>query len=192
MRSNSHSPTGFSRATEWLGRLAAVMSAVLLVLVLVAVQKGLEVKQSTRSIVGNFRQANQDFDDRADLGAPARAHNQLVELRSVLAELNVTTGVAVEKLAMMLPDMQTLVVAGRDDVDFANRLEGIAASLQGAAGSLHAISTDANSAVVVVNERLEIALGLADQLNDELRRTTNKLAPIPAQGNLIPAPSGGN
>ncbi|MFI6362120.1 hypothetical protein ACIBG0_05155 [Nocardia sp. NPDC050630] len=168
------------------------MSAVLLVLVLITVHKGLGVQHSTRAIVNNFRQANQYFDERADLGSPARARNELAELRTVLAELNSATAADVDQLAVLLPDMRTLVAAGRDDVNIANQLQGIASSLQGAAGSLHGISDEANASVVSVNNRLLAALDLVDQLNAELQRTTDKLAPIPAQGNLIPAPAGGN
>jgi hypothetical protein len=183
--------TRYSIATEWLGRLAAVMSAVLLVLVLNAISEGLAVRQSTRAIVDNFGQANQYFDERADLAAPARVRSELADLRTVLAELNSATAVDVDLLAAMLPDMHTLVAAGHNDVTIAHQLHGISSSLQGAAGSLHAISADADVAVVKVNDRLLAALQLADQLNAELERTTVKLAPLPAQGNLIPAPTGG-
>lgn len=182
---------GFSIATEWLGRLAAVMAAVLLVLVLLAIHNGLEVQHSTRAVMGNVHQSSQYFDERADMGAPARIRDQLTQLRSVLAELNSTTAADVDQLARMLPDMRKLVAAGQNDVSIAHQLYGVASSLQGAAGSLHGISADANAVVVSVNDRLVAALGLADQLNAELRRTTGKLAPLPAQGNLIPAPVGG-
>ncbi|WKN53359.1 hypothetical protein R1X32_45070 [Rhodococcus opacus] len=167
------------------------MSAVLLVLVLNAISEGLAVRQSTRAIVDNFGQANQYFDQRADLAAPARVRSELADLRTVLAELNSATAADVDELAAMLPDMQTLVAAGHDDVTIAHQLHGLSSSLQGAAGSLHAISADADVAVVKVNDRLLAALQLADQLNAELERTTVKLAPLPAQGNLIPAPTGG-
>ncbi|MCQ4118314.1 hypothetical protein [Rhodococcus tibetensis] len=167
------------------------MSAVLLVLVLIAIQEGLAVRQSTRAIVDNFRQANQYFDERADLAAPARVRKELSDLKIVLAELNAATAADVDQLAAMLPDMRTLVTAGHNDVDIAHQLHGVSSSLQGAAGSLHAISADADAAVVKVNDRLLAALQLADQLNAELERTTVKLAPLPAQGNVIPAPTGG-
>ncbi|GGO00741.1 hypothetical protein GCM10011610_70030 [Nocardia rhizosphaerihabitans] len=184
--------TRFSRATEWLGRLAAVMSAVLLVLVLMTVRKGLDVQHSTATIVDNFRQANQYFDERADLGSPARARDELLALRTILAELDSATEADVEKLALLLPDLQILVTAGHSDVNIANQLHGVASALQSAAGSLPGIAADANASVASVNDRLLVALDLVDRLNAELQRTTDKLAPIPAQGNLIPAPAGGN
>lgn len=187
-----HPLTRFAVATEWLGRLAAVMSAVLLVLVLITVHKGLAVQHSTRSIVNNFRQANQYFDQRADLGAPARVRGELADLRTVLAELNTATAADVDQLATMLPQMRVLVAAGQNDVAVAHQLQGISSSLRGAAGSLHGISDEANTSVANVNNRLRTALDLVDQLNGQLQRTTNKLAPIPAQGNVIPAPRGGN
>nr|GLK33208.1 hypothetical protein GCM10017611_00500 [Rhodococcus wratislaviensis] len=187
----THPHTKFSIATEWLGRIAAVMSAVLLVLVLIAIHEGLAVRQSTRAIVDNFTHANQYFDERADLTAPARVRKELEDLRGVLAELNTATAADVDQLATMLPDMQALVAAGGNDVNIAHQLHGVSSSLQGAAGSLHAISADADAAVVKVNDRLLAAQQLADQLNAELGRTTVKLAPLPAQGNVIPSPSGG-
>ncbi len=173
--------TGFSRATEWLGRLAALISALLLILVLIAIRSGLEVQQSTRTIDDNLRQSTQYFDERADLGAPARARNQLTELKSVLTELNSATAADVDQLAAMLPDMQTLVTASQNDETIADQLRSVASSLQGAAGSLQAISNDADAVVVTVDDRLLAALNLVDLLNTELRRTTTKLAPIPAQ-----------
>nr|WP_271208853.1 hypothetical protein [Rhodococcus wratislaviensis] len=160
-------------------------------LVLIAIHEGLAVRQSTRAIVDNFTHANQYFDERADLTAPARVRKELEDLRGVLAELNTATAADVDQLATMLPDMQALVAAGGNDVNIAHQLHGVSSSLQGAAGSLHAISADADAAVVKVNDRLLAAQQLADQLNAELGRTTVKLAPLPAQGNVIPSPSGG-
>ena len=184
--------TRFSIATEWIGRLAAVMAAVLLVLVLMTVHKGLVVHDSAGTIVGNLRQANTYFDERADLSSPARARDKLAELKMLLTQLDTVTSANVDQLAALLPDLQTLVAAGQTDVNIAHELHGVASSLQGAAGSLHSISADADASVASVNDRLLAALDLVDQLNAELQRTTDKLAPVPAQGNLIPAPQGGN
>lgn len=181
---------GFTIATEWIGRVAAVVAVVLFVLVMIAIQKGLDVRDSADDIVTNFHTANDYFDQRTDLEAPARARQQLEQLQGVLADLNRTTAADVDELNSLLPDMQALLAAGQGDTQIAKQLEGIATVLKGSAGSLHNIAADADTTVSTVGQRIDQALSLVQQLNNELARTTRKLAPIPAQDGLIPPPGG--
>ncbi|TQC49776.1 hypothetical protein EEB14_07415 [Rhodococcus sp. WS4] len=184
------SSTGFAVATEWMGRLAAVLAVVLFGLVLAAIHKGELVQDSARTIVDNFRLTNEYFAQRADLTAPATAHRQLDELAGVLAQLNTATAADVEHLAALLPDARALLAAGQGDTQIAGQLETVATTLQGSAASLHQISADANTTVSDVNNELSTAIDLVNALNAELTRTTNKLALIPEQGAFIPAPGG--
>ncbi|MFC0450361.1 hypothetical protein [Rhodococcus jostii] len=181
---------GFTVATEWMGRLAAVLALVLFALVLMAIHKGQLVQDSARTIVDNFRTTNGYFADRADLTAPATARKQLDELAGVLADLNTATATDVDHLAALLPDARALLAAGQGDTAIAGQLEGVATTLQGSAASLHQISGDANTTVSAVDNELTTAIDLVNQLNRELTRTTNKLALIPAQDAIIPAPGG--
>lgn len=182
--------TGFSVATEWFGRLAAVIAAVLFVLVLMAIHKGMLVQDSARTIVNNFRDTNQMFTDRADLTAPATARKQLDELKGILTDLNSATAADVDHLAALLPNASALLAAGEGDTAIAGQLETVANTLSGSAASLHQISSEADTTVSDVNAQLSQALDLVNQLNAELSRTTDKLAPLPAQDALIPAPGG--
>ncbi|MFE7420114.1 hypothetical protein [Rhodococcus sp. NPDC057529] len=181
---------GFTVATEWMGRLAAVLALILFALVLMAIHKGKLVQDSARTIVDNFRTTNEYFAQRADLTAPATARRQLDELAGVLADLNTATATDVDHLAALLPDARALLAAGQGDTAIAGQLEGVATTLQGSAASLHQISADANTTVSAVNNELATAIDLVNQLNGELTRTTNKLALIPAQDAIIPAPGG--
>lgn len=180
----------FSTATEWIGRLAAVMGLVLVVLVLISIQKGLKVQHSAHTVVQNFHTANDYFAQRADLNAPATARKELDQLNTVLAQLNTSTAADTKQLGDLLPDMKALLAAGQGDTSIANQLQGVAGSLAGAAGSLHQIAGEANTTVTDVDSQLSTAIDLVNQLNAELSRTTGKLAPIPAQGAVIPAPGG--
>jgi hypothetical protein len=177
-------------ATEWLGRLAAVLAVVLFALVLTAVHKGLLVQSSSRTIVDNFHTTNDLFADRADLGAPATARRQLDELAGVLTQLDTSAAETVNRLQGLQPDAQALLAAGQSDTQIANELQTVAATLQGSAASLHDIAANADGTVSAINDQLSRAIELVTSLNNELRRTTNKLAPIPAQDALIPAPGG--
>lgn len=181
---------GYTVATEWLGRLAAAMAAVLLVLVLMSIQQGLHVQHSSRTIVSNFRDTNQYFTRRADLTAPATARQQIEQLKTILTELNTAAAADADQLAAVLPDLRSLLAAGQGDANIASQLQAIAATLQDAASSLHRITADADATVSAVNNQLTVAIGLVDQLNAELSRTADKLAPIPAQDAIIPAPGG--
>lgn len=185
---------GFTVATEWVGRVAAVMAIVLFALVMIAIQKGLEVQDSARTVVTNFHTANDYFDERADLTAPATARRQLEELQGVLVQLNKQTAIDVEHLGHLLPDMRDLLAAGRGDTRIAKQLQGIATTLQQSAASLQTISSNADQTVSSVDGQLDEAIALVQQLNNELARTTRKLAPIPPQDGIIPppAPAGGN
>lgn len=184
------SSNGFTVATEWMGRLAAVLAIILFGLVLMAINKGQQVQDSARTIVDNFRITNDYFAQRADMTAPATARRQLDELAGVLANLNTATATDVDHLAALLPDARALLAAGQGDSTIAVQLEGVATTLQGSAASLHQISADANTTVSDVNNELTTAIDLVNQLNSELTRTTNKLALIPAQDAIIPAPGG--
>ncbi|MBF6278411.1 hypothetical protein IU458_33690 [Nocardia nova] len=166
------------------------MAVILFVLVLSAIQKGLSVQDSTRSIVDNFRTTNEMFSERADLAAPATARRQLDELKEILAQLNSVASADVDHLAALLPNASALRAAGESDVQIAAQLQGMAATLADAATSLHRISAAANTTVSEINDELGRALELVAQLNAELTRTTNKLAPLPAQDAVIPAPGG--
>lgn len=184
--------SGWAIATEWLGRAAAVLSVVLLALVLATIHKGLQVQNSARTTVDNFRLTNDFFAQRADLTAPETARTQLDELAGILAELNRVAASDVDHLAALLPDTHTLVAAGQADTRIAGELATVATTLQGAAASLHQISTDADTTVSAVNSELTRAIDLVNALNAELTRTTNKLALVPETGGLIPAPTGGH
>ncbi|ABH00299.1 MULTISPECIES: hypothetical protein [Rhodococcus] len=182
--------TGFSVATEWLGRLAAVIAVVLFALVVASIHKGLQVQHSARTVVDNFRLTNDFFAQRADLTAPATARKQLDELTGVLTQLNIATATDVDHLDALLPNARTLLAAGQGDTQIAGQLEGVATTLQGSAASLHQISAGANTTVTGVDNELTQALDLVNQLNAELTRTTNKLALVPATDAFIPAPGG--
>lgn len=185
--------SGFAVATEWIGRVAAIVAVVLFALVLVTIHKGLAVQHSARQVVDNFHTANDYFDQRADLSAPATARHQLEQLQGVLTDLNKSAAVDVGNLADLVPNMQRLLAAGQGDQQIAVSLQQIAASLKESAGSLRTIATSANSTVSGVNDQLGVAIDLVEELNNELSRTTKKLAPIPAQNGLIPPqPAGGN
>ncbi|MBH5143451.1 MULTISPECIES: hypothetical protein [Rhodococcus] len=183
--------SGFAVATEWLGRLAAVLAIVLFVMVMMTIHKGLQVQNSARATVDNFRTTNEFFADRTDLTAPATARKQLDELAGILAQLNTTAAADVDHLAALLPDAQALVAAGQGDTQIAQQLETVATTLQGSAASLHEISSTANTTVSAVDGELSQALELVNQLNAELTRTTNKLALVPEQDAIIPAPTEG-
>lgn len=180
--------TRFSIATEWAGKAAAVLAIVLFVLVLMAIHKGLLVQHTAARVVTDFRTTNQYFDERADLTAPATARKQLEDLRSVLNDLNAAGARDVAQLNDLLPDAQALLVAGQADSQIAQQLNTVTGSLQTAAGSIHRIAATADTTVGQVATKLDEALRLVRQLNAELTRTTVKLAPIPAQDGVIPAP----
>lgn len=188
--SAAHETTKCGRATEWVGRLAAVVSIVLFVLVLMSIHKGLTVQESSRTVVDNFRTTNDFFADRADLTAPATARQQLDELTGILAELNTSGATAVSNLGALLPDASALVAAGEGDSRIAAQLETVATTLQNSAAALNRISTDANGTVTEVDATLSEALGLVEALNSELARTTTKLALVPETAPFIPAPEG--
>lgn len=179
---------GFAIATEWLGRLAAVMAIVLFGLVLICIHKGKLVQESARTVVDNFVVTNDMFAERADLTAPATARRQLDELAVVLTRLNEVTAADVDHLGSLLPDAQVLLAAGQGDVEVAGQLEGVATTLRDAAGSLNRISTSADQTVTAVDNELIKATDLVNALNFQLTRTTNKVALIPAQDAFIPAP----
>lgn len=141
--------------------------------------------------MANFRTTNDFFAQRADLTAPATARAQLEELSGILAQLNTVAAADVTHLAALLPDAQALVAAGRNDADIAEQLESVATTLQDSAASLHAISTEANTTVIAVDQELTTALTLVEELNSGLTRTYNKLALVPETGAFIPAPTEG-
>lgn len=182
---------GFGVATEWLGRLAAVMAIVLFALVLICIHKGKLVQDSARTVVDNFTVTNDMFAERADLTAPATARRQLDELAQVLTRLNEVTAADVDHLGSLLPDAQVLLAAGQGDVAVAGELQTVASTLRDAAGSLNQIASGADETVSAVDGELVKATDLIAQLNAQLTRTTNKLALIPAQDAFIPAPGGG-
>ncbi len=171
--------TGFTVVTEWMGRLAAALALVLFGLVLITIHKGQLVQDSARTIVDNFRLTNDYFAQRADMTAPATARRQLDELAVVLTKLNAATATDVEHLAALLPDAQALLAAGQGDTAIAGQLRTVVEALQGSAASLHQISADADATVSDVDNELTTAIDLVHQLNNELTRTTNKLALIP-------------
>ncbi|MCZ4587568.1 hypothetical protein O4328_28435 [Rhodococcus opacus] len=183
--------SGFAVATEWLGRVAAVLAVVLFAMVMMTIHKGLQVQDSARTTVDNFRITNEFFSQRTDMTAPATARAQLDELTGILTQLNSAAAADVDHLAALLPDAQALVAAGQGDTQIAQQLETVATTLQGSAASLHEISTSANTTVSSVDGELSQAIDLVNQLNAELTRTNNKLALVPAQDALIPAPTGG-
>jgi methyl-accepting chemotaxis protein len=183
--------SGFAVATEWLGRLAAVLAVALFAMVMATIHKGLQVQDSARTTVDNFRLTNDFFAHRTDLTAPATARTQLDELAGILAQLNLTAAADVDHLAALLPDAQALVAAGQGDTQIAQQLQTVATSLQGSAASLHEVSSNADTTVTTVDSELTHAIELVNQLNDELTRTTNKLALVPETGAIIPAPTEG-
>lgn len=187
-RSEFPTSTRCALVTEWVGKLGAVAAIVLFVLVMMAIHKGLLVQHSAKTVVTNFRTTNQYFDTRADLTAPATARKQLEHLRVILADLNAAGARDVEQLSALLPDASALLAAGRGDSDIARKLQAVAASLQTAAKSINQIAESSDTTVQQVGIKLAQALALTRQLNAELYRTTVKLAPIPAQDGIIPAP----
>ncbi|MCG7631454.1 MULTISPECIES: hypothetical protein [Gordonia] len=180
--------TRFAVATEWAGKVAAVLAALLLLLVLMAIHKGLLVQYTAKSIVTDFRTTNQHFEDRADFSATAGARQRLEDLRAVLDDLNAAAARDVQQLTDLLPDAQALLAAGQTDSQIAQQLRAVTGSLQTAAGAINQIAVTADTTVDQISTKLNEALRLVRQLNAELTRTTVKLAPIPAQDDLIPAP----
>lgn len=186
-------PNGYSIATEAIGRVSVVIAVVLFVLVMVAIDKGIAVQRSARDVVDDFHTTNEYFDTRADLTAPATARRQLEELRTVLTQLNQAAAVDVQHLANLLPTTRDLLAAGQGDTRIAQQLQQIATSLKQSAGSLHTIAGNADVTVGSVDNQLGLAIGLVNELNNELARTTRKLVPIPAQDGFIPPqPAGEN
>lgn len=183
-------PSRFSVATEWLGRAAAVLAAVLLILVVLAIHKGRVVRDSADAIITNFEDTNTLFDERADLTAPETIRHQVAELEDILAKLNTSSQVAEDAVAALIPDVHRLASAGQGDSDIAAQLAPVVATLADSTGSINSIATDANLTVTQIDASLSQAIDLVNQLNAELGRTTTKLAPIPAQDALIPAPGG--
>ncbi|MFI6953395.1 hypothetical protein ACIBJI_07955 [Nocardia sp. NPDC050408] len=181
---------GFARIARALGWVSAIMAAALLVLVVTAIHKGREVRDSATDIVNNLHTVNDYFDKRADFTAPQRAHAELAELASVLGDLDRATAQNADRVAVMLPDAKNLVAAGSGDVDIAHQLRDITGALAGAAQQINATAGSADATVAQIDTDLGRAIDLVDQLNAELKRTTDKLAPLPAQGALIPAPGG--
>lgn len=176
------SSSGVAIATDWAGRLAAVVSIVLFVLVMMAVQKGLAVQQSARQVVQDFHTANDFFAERADFEAAAKAKEQLQRLSGVLGRLNGAAATDVDALAATLPDVADLVAAGRGDVAVAEQLRGVATTLQGSAGSLNQIATDARTSVSQVNSDVAKAIDLVSELNAQLAVTERKLSLLPSTG----------
>lgn len=174
--------TGWSVATEWLGRAAAVIAVVLMVMVLQTISKGLVVQDSADRIVTDFRTANGFFDTRADLSAPKEVRQQLQVLRGVLVKLDDAAAVSVAELGAVLPIVDRLLAAGDGDVRIARELRAIAEVLAGSAGRLRGIASAADGTVSAVDARLAAALRQVELLNAQLERTTRKLAVLPAAG----------
>ncbi|UGT67751.1 hypothetical protein LTT66_31910 [Nocardia gipuzkoensis] len=180
----------FARTTRALGWVSAGMAAVLLVLVVTAIHNGREVRDSATDIVTNLHTVNNYFDKRADLTAPQRARAELAELAGVLGELDRLTAHNADRVAEMLPDAKKLVAAGSGDVTIAHQLRDLTSGLAGAAQQINSTAGSADGSVAQIDTALAKAIELVTQLNSELKRTTDKLAPLPAQGALIPAPGG--
>lgn len=174
--------TGWAIATEWLGRVAACVAVLLMVLVFQAIHKGLIVQDSADKIVTDFHIANDFFADRADLTAPKKVRKQLQTLRGVLEDLNSAGAVSVKELAAVLPIVDRLLRAGHGDVRIAKQLDQIAAILAGSAGDLRGIATNADKTVSQVDRQLAEALRQVDLLNAQLERTTRKVDFLPATG----------
>lgn len=181
--------TKYAIITEWLGRVAVVAAVILFALVMTAIHKGLQVQHTADSVVDNFITTNRYFDERADLTAPATAREQLQQLQTILTDLNTVAATDVEHLGLLLPDATALVAAGQGDNQIAQQLQTVAVTLQGAAASIHQVAATADTTVGQVSTQLNTALELVRKLNAELTRTTDKLAPIPAQDGLIPPPA---
>ncbi|MEB3371355.1 hypothetical protein [Saccharopolyspora mangrovi] len=168
--------------TEWTGRVAAMISIVLFVLVMFTVQKGLAVQHSAQQVVHNFHTANDYFSSRADFAAAAQAKNHLQRLYGVLSRLNETTEKDVNALSATLPDVARLLEAGRGDVALAQDLRAVADMLQQSAGSLNSIARDAHMSVSQVNSDLSTAVDLVGKLNAQLATMEQKLALLPSTG----------
>ncbi|WP_202033221.1 hypothetical protein [Nocardioides sp. WS12] len=174
--------TGWAVATEWLGRLAATVAIVLMIMVFHTIHKGLVVQDSADKIVTDFHTANDFFADRADMNAPKKVRKQLQALQRVLAQLDDAAALDVRELSAVLPIVDRLLKAGEGDVRIAKQLKEIATILGGSAGELRAIATKADATVSGVDRQLSEALRQVELLNSQLERTTRKLAILPATG----------
>ncbi|HSV64514.1 MAG TPA: hypothetical protein VLJ59_01230 [Mycobacteriales bacterium] len=181
-RRTGSSSSGFAVATEWLGRIAALLSVVLFVLVVLTIGKGLTMQKSAKQIVQDFHTTNGYFASRADLTDVAKVKNQLQVLTGVLAELNRSANVDVTYLAATIPDVQRLLAAGRGDVNIAYQLRGVASTLQQSAASIHNVAANARGTVAAVDTELARAITLVGQLNAQLAITERKLALLPSIG----------
>jgi hypothetical protein len=167
-------------ALKYLARLCAVAAVVLLVLVVVAIRHGREVKIAGQATTDDFRTLNGYFTDRANFAAPARARQQLQTLNAVLTDLDTTSGGDVDLLASTLPDVQRLIRAGRGDVTIAAQLVPVAKSLREAGTDLHTIAEDADSTASAAGRQVVQAKQRLDELNDQLAAIEHKLALLPA------------
>lgn len=188
----AHTIAGSSKTAiglEYIAKVAALLAVALLVLVVISINRGREVQTSAKGIVADFHTANNFFTDRADFQAPTTAREELQQLSGVLTQLNGATETDVNMLAATVPDVQRLLNAGRGDVDIANQLNGVAATLKNAGQSLNGISNQADDTVSAVNGQVGAANGNVGQLNAVLAQIDHKLAVLPA---LPIPPSAGN
>lgn len=180
-------PTGrFSTVIKTLGLIATVMAAVLAVLVIIAINKNRDVRDSGETVIDNFATTNLMFDTRADLSAPQRARAQLAELTGILTDLDKAAGRNANRVNAMLPDTRRLLASGGADVAIVHQLRDVTTTLASSSQQLGNIATTADGTVGEIDKTLGTAVDLVNALNAELKRTTDKLRPIPAQNELIP------
>jgi hypothetical protein len=167
-------------ALEYLARLCAVVSVVLVFLVVVAIHHGRETKLAGQGTTAAFRTINGFFADRANFAAPARARHQLQTLNAVLADLDNTSAGSVDLLASTLPDVRRLILAGHGDVTIARQLVPVAKSLREAGDDLRKIAKDADGTASAADHEVVLAKQRIDELNNQLAQIQHKLALLPA------------
>jgi hypothetical protein len=169
-------------AIEWLGGLAAVLAVTLTALALLTIYKGRLFQGDVRHIVQDLHTTNDYFASRADFTMTTKARDTVQTLAGVLSDLNKSAAQDVANLAAIMPDVQRLLAAGRGDVNIAQQLQGVGATLQSSATSIRGVANNANSSVAGIDAQLSQALSLVRQLNGQLAITQRKLAILPPLG----------
>jgi hypothetical protein len=176
----------FAVTLACVANMCAVVSIVLVILIIVAINRGRTVQDSVNRLDADYTKMNMFFDTRADFRAPARARAELHTLSGVLAELNMKTAEDVSILASILPDVRRLIQSGGGDLAIAHQLDGVSQTLLKAGGDLANVAHKANRTVSATAGELARTNRLVGELNNVLGRIAAKLAVLPT----VPVRSG--
>lgn len=178
--------SGWAIATEWLGRIAAVLAIFVVLQVLEAVETGQQIQTSATAIVDNMETTNEFFDDRADFTVPARARTQLEALATVLAKLDRSASASVDLLASTLPLIRKILNNVNGNAGIAGKLLALGKELRQAASSIRATAEAADATVKTAGAQLKKTIALLDDLNRELAQIERRLAPVPNLSGVLP------